>query len=146
MRGGATLILDAWGRIQYIVRKGIASADREKQVVDYMTGAGAQYWTGTRKLALVGDLFRGFCVRRDAVNPAGAARGDAAGWISADRLGRRRKRRACGAAIDGEASAGSATPGGGNEGTAPIPLPASLPLMIFALGGLGLFARCRGQA
>ena len=41
---------------------------------------------------------------------------------------------------------GSATPGGGNGGTAPIPLPASLPLMIFALGGLGLFARCRGQA
>ena len=41
---------------------------------------------------------------------------------------------------------GSATPGGGNGGMAPIPLPASLPLMIFALGGLGLITRRRGPA
>jgi hypothetical protein len=76
VRGGATLVLDAWGRIQYIVRKGIASDKREKQVVDYMTGAGAEYWTGTRELALAGNLFRRFCVRgAAAAGPTDAARG-----------------------------------------------------------------------
>lgn len=63
IRGGATLILDAWGRLQFVVRKGVASADRERQIVDYMTGdSGSRFWEGgDTRLALTRNVFQQFC-------------------------------------------------------------------------------------
>ncbi|WP_347265659.1 hypothetical protein [Paracoccus sp. (in: a-proteobacteria)] len=63
-RGGATLILDAWGQIQFVIRKGVASREREEKALGYMTGAGAGYWTGAQRLQAVEDLFHRFCLRR----------------------------------------------------------------------------------
>lgn len=62
MRGGATLIFNAWGRIQLIIRKGLGADERERRIVAYTTGAGARYWTGERDLALAAGVFRNFCV------------------------------------------------------------------------------------
>lgn len=64
IRGGATLILDARGNIQFIIRKSLASPEREARVIAYMTGPGADYWQGDRQLRAAQGLFQRFCLPR----------------------------------------------------------------------------------
>ena len=65
LRGGATLILDARGKIRFIVRKRLDQERRRSDFKEFLSGDGNRLWTEAERRGVRDDVFQNLCMRGD---------------------------------------------------------------------------------